>query len=87
MDKTFCKDADSVKAMKCQREEQCDDCFMVDHEKECEGCSEYEHNESLPPEAVAIGLIHKNYPNIMHGSGSRCPIEFCPRCLELDEPK
>ena len=25
---------------KCQREEQCDDCWLVDHLSECEGCEE-----------------------------------------------
>ncbi len=34
---------DSVRAFKCQTEEQCDDCFMVDHKKECDGCKHYEH--------------------------------------------
>lgn len=27
----------------CQQEEQCDDCWMVDHLKECDGCDHYEH--------------------------------------------
>lgn len=43
MEITTCEVADSVKAMKCIREEQCDDCFMVDHKKECAGCNHYEH--------------------------------------------
>lgn len=29
----------------CQREEQCDSCFMVDHQKECGWCEEYDHDE------------------------------------------
>ena len=33
----------SEKAFNCQREEQCDDCFMVDHLKECTGCEHYDH--------------------------------------------
>jgi len=33
----------SVQAFECASEEQCDDCFMVDHLKECSGCTEYEH--------------------------------------------
>lgn len=28
---------------RCQREEQCDDCFMVDHQKECGWCTMYDH--------------------------------------------
>ena len=40
---TTCEVADSVKAFNCQREEQCDDCFMVDHLKECKGCEYYDH--------------------------------------------
>lgn len=45
MEKTTCEVADSVKSFKCQREEQCDDCFMVDHLKECSGCEHYEHGK------------------------------------------
>lgn len=33
----------SIKAFNCEREEQCDDCFLVDHLKECAGCKEYDH--------------------------------------------
>lgn len=33
----------SLKAFNCIREEQCDDCFMVDHKKECNGCEHYDH--------------------------------------------
>ena len=40
---TTCEVADSVKAWKCQTEEQCDDCFLVDHLKECNGCEFYDH--------------------------------------------
>lgn len=43
---TTCEVADSVQAYKCQTEEQCDDCFMIDHKKECHGCSAYEHDET-----------------------------------------
>jgi hypothetical protein len=28
---------------RCAAEEQCDDCFMIDHEKECGWCAEYDH--------------------------------------------
>ena len=44
-EQTTCKYADSVEAMKCQRIEQCDDCFTIDHLKECDGCKEYDHPE------------------------------------------
>ena len=27
----------------CQRFEQCDDCFMIDHLKVCTACEEYDH--------------------------------------------
>jgi len=40
---TTCEIADSVKAFNCQREEQCDDCYLIDHLKECAGCEMYEH--------------------------------------------
>lgn len=40
---TTCEVADSVQAFNCQSEEQCDDCFMVDHLKECSGCEHYDH--------------------------------------------
>jgi hypothetical protein len=43
MEQTTCEVADSVQAYKCQTEEQCDDCFMVDHLKECEWCEHYDH--------------------------------------------
>jgi hypothetical protein len=45
MEMTTCKVADSVQAYNCQREEQCDDCFMIDHLKECEWCTLYDHEE------------------------------------------
>lgn len=40
---TRCEAEDSPKASRCIREEQCNDCFMVDHLKECAGCEHYEH--------------------------------------------
>jgi hypothetical protein len=40
---TTCEVADSVQAYNCQREEQCDDCFMIDHLKECDWCEHYDH--------------------------------------------
>ena len=43
MGMTTCEVADSVQADNCQREEQCDDCFMIDHLKECEWCEHYDH--------------------------------------------
>jgi hypothetical protein len=43
MEMTTCEVADSVQADKCQREEQCDDCFMIDHLKECDWCEHYDH--------------------------------------------
>ena len=45
MEKTTCDYGanPSIKAFNCMREEQCDDCFMVDHLKECNGCEHYDH--------------------------------------------
>lgn len=43
--KSTCEVADSLQAFNCQREEQCDECFMKDHVKECPGCAHYEHDE------------------------------------------
>lgn len=40
---TTCETADSLEAYKCQTEEQCDNCFMIDHLKECSGCNHYDH--------------------------------------------
>lgn len=44
MEMTTCEFADSVEAYKCQTEEQCDNCFMIDHKKECKGCEYYDHD-------------------------------------------
>ena len=40
---TTCEYDGSLKTYQCAREEQCDDCFMVDHLKECNGCTHYDH--------------------------------------------
>lgn len=29
----------------CQREEQCDSCWLIDHQKECSWCEFYDHDE------------------------------------------
>lgn len=29
----------------CQKYEQCDDCFLIDHMKDCAGCDHYDHPE------------------------------------------
>lgn len=44
MEMTTCEVAGSLEAYKCQPEEQCDDCFMIDHLKECEWCEQYDHS-------------------------------------------
>lgn len=36
-------DMTTCDSYKCQREEQCDKCFLIDHKKECAGCEHYEH--------------------------------------------
>ena len=35
---------------KCQREEQCDDCWLVDHCKECSGCDYVDHPKNINTE-------------------------------------
>lgn len=40
---TLCEEDGTIKAIRCQREEQCDDCWMIDHLKECSGCKHYDH--------------------------------------------
>ncbi len=45
-DPTFCEEDGTIQSFNCQREEQCDDCFMVDHRKECDWCDHYDHPES-----------------------------------------
>lgn len=44
---TTCEFADNLEAYKCQTEEQCDNCFMIDHLKECNGCNHYDHPETV----------------------------------------
>ena len=39
------KEMTACGSYKCQREEQCDDCFLVDHLKECAWCELYDHEE------------------------------------------
>jgi hypothetical protein len=43
MEMTTCEYDGDPRQMACQREEQCDDCFMIDHLKECDWCTEYDH--------------------------------------------
>lgn len=40
---TTCEVLDSIRAFNCQREEQCDECWMKDHVKECASCIHYDH--------------------------------------------
>jgi hypothetical protein len=40
---TTCEYPDSVRAYECITEEQCDECFLVDHLAECNGCEHYDH--------------------------------------------
>lgn len=42
---TTCEVADSIQAYECQRIEQCDDCWLIDHQKECNWCEFYDHDE------------------------------------------
>ena len=58
MEMTTCEVADSVQTDKCQREEQCDDCFMIDHLKECEWCEHYDH----PVRKLQVQHLTSDYP-------------------------
>lgn len=40
---TTCEYDGGIKEWNCQREEQCDVCFMIDHQKECYWCLHYDH--------------------------------------------
>lgn len=53
---------------------------------EC-GCREFEEEETAEEktEREKVEQIRADYPNISHGPGSGCPIEFCSRCREVDE--
>jgi hypothetical protein len=42
---TTCSYDGDIRQWNCQRDEQCDECFMADHLKECEWCTEYDHEE------------------------------------------
>jgi hypothetical protein len=52
------QDMTTCGSFKCQREEQCDDCFMVDHVKECDGCEHYDH----PVRKLEVQHIASDYP-------------------------
>jgi hypothetical protein len=43
MEQTTCDYDGTISSWRCATEEQCDDCFMVDHKKICAGCNHYEH--------------------------------------------
>lgn len=60
---TTCESADSVRAFKCQTEEQCDECFLKDHVKECTGCEHYDHPETPQQslERVYAGIKERSY--------------------------
>lgn len=53
----------------------------------CTDCKE--HCDVISEESVQerdkIQQIHANYPNLHHGPGSSCPIEFCSKCKQIDE--
>jgi hypothetical protein len=44
---------------KCQREEQCDECFLVDHLKVCAWCELYDHEERK----LQVQHLASDYPN------------------------
>lgn len=41
---------------RCQKEEQCDDCFLTDHLKECAGCEHYDHENKESWDEIRKGL-------------------------------
>jgi hypothetical protein len=45
MEMTTCEYDGDIKSWNCATEEQCDDCFMIDHQKECGWCEFYDHAE------------------------------------------
>lgn len=51
---TTCEYDGTAKTYNCAREEQCDDCFMIDHLKECAGCEHYDH----PPMTRLLQVQH-----------------------------
>jgi hypothetical protein len=58
MESTTCEVADSVQACKCQREEPCEDCFMIGHLKECEWCEHQDH----PVRKLEVKHLASEYP-------------------------
>jgi hypothetical protein len=48
----------TCRSYKCQREEQCDPCFMVDHQKKCGWCTLYDHEERK----LEIQHLASDYP-------------------------
>lgn len=43
MEMTTCEYDGDPRQWACLHDEQCDDCFMVDHLKECAWCTHYDH--------------------------------------------
>lgn len=41
---TVCEYDGDPRQWACIREEQCDNCFMIDHQKECDWCTMYDHD-------------------------------------------
>src|SRR6266850_2032300 len=78
MEQTTCEVADSVQAYKCQREEQCDDCFMIDHLKECEWCEHYDHpvrklqvqhqSSDFPSDVPSYTVMNKTGCDLLYGA-------------------
>jgi hypothetical protein len=54
----MCEVADNVQ-VNCQREEQCDDCFMIHHLKECEWSEHYDH----ATRKLEVKHLASDYPN------------------------
>lgn len=59
----------SCEKYSCQREEQCDDCWMIDHLKECDGCDEFDHppkpEEAPQPVDVLSWIIGLSFAFIL----------------------
>ncbi|TCU78885.1 hypothetical protein EDE08_101668 [Bradyrhizobium sp. R2.2-H] len=62
---TTCEYDGTASTYNCQREEQCDDCFMVDHQKECGWCEFYDHTtrklevKHLPSDYPKAGFVER----------------------------
>jgi hypothetical protein len=67
---TTCEYDGDPRQLTCQREEQCDDCFMIDHLKECEWCEHYDH----PSRKLEVKHLPSDYPT--DDEGDRTAVDY-----------